>query len=845
MKKRQSLHRGLIIFFMGFSLIRPLYGQLELGQQVLESTMTRYTPANFGNWAYPRGFYLFAQYRFWKMTGDDRYFQYMRNWVDQHVDSQGHIDADITSLDNSEPGLVTLFCYEETGEQKYKLAADYIRNVYHTYPRTSDDAFWHNMWAEGQIWSDGVYMILPFLVHYGRVFNEPELYTECAHQLITYASHLQDESGLLFHAYDEDGSSEWADPVTRHSPWFWGRAIGWFGMALIEVLDIIPEDHPDRQALIDILARLIHGLSEVQDAPTGLFYQVVDQGQRADNWLESSCSCMYSYFTARAIEKGFADASCGTMAKRAYEGVLRDKFSVDSQGLTYLKDICQGTSVSSDYAYYYNRGRNTNDQHGLGAFLMMCWQMARSGTDLEGNSAPIVTFITPGDSALFWPGTDILLSVSGIDLDGEVVQVAFYADNTLLGTDGQAPWEWTWNNAPEGLHTLTATATDDSGATTESDPLIVIVTDDKLIIEAEDGSLHTGTVDNNHTGYSGTGFVNLDNQAGTWLDLNVDLPEDGPWAVRIYYANGTTDSRPCEIRIDGNVIEESLDFPPTGEWTDWTYSGEILLDLDSGRYTLRITGLVSSGAPNLDHLELVCRETGNGGTSLYFEAEENAVFSAGSVDAEHAGFTGSGYVNLENQAGSYLETGFTLPRSGTWNMRIHYANGTADNRPCEIRIDGNVIEESLDFPPTGEWTGWTYSETLSLELDAGSHTMRITGLEAASAPNLDHLEMVLQAANTPVGPQPVTWPDRFMLSRNYPNPFNSRTIIRYHLPENGRVQVTIYDVIGNEVACLIDEPQEAGSHQVRFDGQALASGMYVAELRAAGTVLRNKMILMK
>jgi unsaturated rhamnogalacturonyl hydrolase len=586
-----------------------LFGQYEWGQQVIEATMTRYTAAGLGNWAYPRGFYLFGQYRFWKLTGDDRYFQFLRNWVDSHVNVNGNIDADITSLDNTEPGLVTLLCYVETGEEKYRKAADFIRNGYQSYPRTTDGAFWHNTGARGQLWSDGVYMVLPFLVNYGKVFNEPGLYDECAYQLITYASHLQDDSGLLYHAYDEDGSSEWADPVTHHSPWFWGRAIGWFGMACIEVLEVIPDEHPDRQTLIGILGRLIQRLSEVQDEATGLFYQVVDQGQRTDNWLESSCSCMYSFFTARAVARGYVDEKYMEMASRAYEGVLRDKFSVDSQGLTYLIDICEGTGVSSDYSYYYNRSRNTNDQHGLGAFLMMCWQMTQSGAEGNKNRPPIVTFRAPLDSSAVWPGTDVYLSVTCFDLDGQVTQVSFYANGELLGTVNQPPWELTWEDVMKGTYILTAEATDDSAATATSKSLMLDVNDALYIIEAETGQLSEGTVDNNHAGYTGSGFVNLVNRAGTYLELTLSLPEGGSWTLRFRYANGTADNRPCELRLDGQVIAESFDFPPTGDWPDWTYSGEITMNLSEGTHDLRITGLESTSAPNLDHLEFTRQST--------------------------------------------------------------------------------------------------------------------------------------------------------------------------------------------------------------------------------------------
>ncbi len=582
-----------------------LYGQVEWGRQVVESTMTRMTPAQLGMWSYQRGFYLFGQYRLWKLTGENSYFQYIRDWVDLHVDDQGNIDQGIGSLDNSEPGLITLLCYVETGEEKYKKAADYIRNIYRTYPRTSDGGFWHGSTMTGQLWADGVYMILPFLTKYGQVFGDTTLYTEAANQIITYASHLQDTTGLLFHAYDEDGSSSWADPVTYHSPYFWGRAMGWFGMAIVEILEIIPEIHPKRPELITILADLIEGLSRVQDESTGLWFQIVNMGNEPHNWLESSCSCMYAYFMARAVSKGYVSSIYQEMAVKAYEGILRDKFYIGTDDLANLKDISEGTSVSADYFYYVNRSRNTNDLHGLGAFLMMCWQMEESGFVPHVNTPPVVTFTSPVDSSYFWLGTDITISVNANDMDGQVMQVAFYENDHLLFTDTQIPWEYTWEDVEKGKYILTVVARDDSNATTSSDPIVVFVNDSLFIYEAEEGTLSNGSVDSNNAGFTGTGFVNLTNEAGSYLELSIDIPDSGEWDLYIRYANGSVNNRPCEIRVNGSVENDQFPFPSTSGWTNWTYSELLELDLNSGPNTFRITGITSESAPNLDHLKFI------------------------------------------------------------------------------------------------------------------------------------------------------------------------------------------------------------------------------------------------
>lgn len=240
------------------------YSQVDWPKQVVESTMARNSPSQLGPWSYQKGFYLYGQYRVWQKLGDDRYFQYIQNWLDNHIDSNGNIDRTLNSLDNMQPGLITLYCYEKTGEEKYKKAADKIRNEFDTYPRTSDGAFWHTKSIVGQLLLDGVYMSLPFLVKYGQLFGDSTYcYNEASQQIIIYSSHLKDTTGLLYHGYDEDGSAWWADPVTHHSAEFWGRSMGWFGMTIIEILEILPKNHPNRPALIEILSDLIVGLGSL------------------------------------------------------------------------------------------------------------------------------------------------------------------------------------------------------------------------------------------------------------------------------------------------------------------------------------------------------------------------------------------------------------------------------------------------------------------------------------------------------------------------------------------------------------------------------------------------------
>jgi unsaturated rhamnogalacturonyl hydrolase len=342
---------------------------------VVESTMQRMTPAKLGGWGYTQGLYLYGQYLVYQRTHDPRYLAYIKAWADRFVDPAGNINNSFNSLDSMNSGNVLLILFKETGDVRYRTAADKIRKRLDTYPRTADGGFWHATSRQHQLWSDGVFMVLPFLIRYGNAFGD-SAYTndEVVNQLLIYASHLQVDSGLFIHAWDESGQQPWSDPVTHRSPEHWCRAIGWYGMASTQVLDLLPADHPKRQQLIDVVRKLAVAMARFQDPATGRWFQVVDKGSVPGNWTETSCSSMYTYTIAKSVERGYIPLRYLPAAIKGYFGVL-SKASVGPDGLTDIVDICIGTNVG-DLAFYLARPRATNDLHGLGAFLIMNELMA-------------------------------------------------------------------------------------------------------------------------------------------------------------------------------------------------------------------------------------------------------------------------------------------------------------------------------------------------------------------------------------------------------------------------------------------------------------------------------------
>ncbi|MFE3038375.1 glycoside hydrolase family 105 protein [Streptomyces canus] len=343
---------------------------------MVESTMARFTPSSIGGWSYPVGLYLYGQYLAYERTHDTRYLTYIKDYVDRFVKSDGSIGQSFNSLDSMQAGRLLVILHHETGQDRYRKAAKKIVDRLAGYPRTSDGGFWHadTTSRAHQLWADGVYMVNPFLVEYGEEFGaSSSTDDEAAKQLAVYGSHLQVANGLLKHAYDESKSAGWADPGTGLAPEHWCRAVGWYSMAIVNVLDGIPQHHPRRAQLLSVFRKLAAGLEKYQDPATGRWFQVIDKGARGDNWTETSCSSMFTYALSRGAQQGYLDQHFKAVAHRGYQGVLA-RLSVGSDGRTNLADISIGTNVG-DYAYYIARDRATNDFHGLGAFLIMNEQL--------------------------------------------------------------------------------------------------------------------------------------------------------------------------------------------------------------------------------------------------------------------------------------------------------------------------------------------------------------------------------------------------------------------------------------------------------------------------------------
>jgi unsaturated rhamnogalacturonyl hydrolase len=377
------------MFFLALTLMA--YSK-PWSQKMAESEMKRFPQL----WQYDYGKRLFFGYtqglgglsfeKMYRATGDRKYWDYVYRWADTIIGKDGSIHLYKRSdcnLDFINSGKILFFLYAKTGESRFKMAMDSLILQVEVQPRTSDGGFWHKKVYTNQMWLDGLYMASPFLSQYGVTFGKPRYIDEAIHQLLTVAKHTYDsKTGLFKHAWDESRSQKWADPTTGQSPNFWGRSIGWFAMALVDNLDFIPVDHPKRGEVLTVVRTLADGMRRYQDARTGLWYQVVDQGGREGNYLESSVSSMMAYFYAKAANKGYLPKRYRNVAVKAFRGLVRYRI-VEKNGEYSLTHCCAVAGLGGNpyrdgsYGYYVGEAIRDNDGKATGPFLQACLELGR------------------------------------------------------------------------------------------------------------------------------------------------------------------------------------------------------------------------------------------------------------------------------------------------------------------------------------------------------------------------------------------------------------------------------------------------------------------------------------
>jgi unsaturated rhamnogalacturonyl hydrolase len=275
------------------------------------------------------------------------------------------------------------------GTEKYHKAATLLREQLQKQPRVPEGGFWHKNRYPNQMWLDGLYMGEPFYAEYAATFHEDTAFNDIAKQFILMEEKARDtKTGLLYHGWDQSKKERWANPETGLSPNFWGRAMGWYGMALVDVLDYFPEQHPKRAELLAILNRFAAAIVKYQDKNSGLWYQVLDKSTDNGNYPEASASCMFVYAMAKAVRQGYLKPSYLPAIQKGYNGIIEKFIETDANGQVNLNGTVSVSGLGGkpyrdgSYEYYLSEKVITNDAKGVGAFILASVEVERL-TDLN------------------------------------------------------------------------------------------------------------------------------------------------------------------------------------------------------------------------------------------------------------------------------------------------------------------------------------------------------------------------------------------------------------------------------------------------------------------------------
>jgi unsaturated rhamnogalacturonyl hydrolase len=381
-----------------------LYAQIDYAKQMAATIMKQYedsmvvkkyashleqdklpTGNRPANWNYEIGVVLMGFERLGKMTGDKNYMDYTKHIVDHFINNDGTIRTyvmDEYNSDNIPPGRQLLRLHEITKEEKYKKAADILRNQISWQPRSKVGGFWHKLKYPTQMWLDGLYMIEPFYAEYAMVHKKPQDFNDIINQFVWMERYSRDaKTGLLYHGWDESKLQQWANPQTGLSPEFWSRSMGWYMMALVDVLDFIPKNHPRRPELINILNRLSTALIKFQDTKTGVWWQVTDKAYKEKNYLESSGTAMFVFALAKAVRLKYIPQSFHAALQKAYNGMIKEFVTKDADGKYHYIQAVAGAGLGGipyrdgTYEYYVNEPRRDDDLKAIGPFIQACIEM--------------------------------------------------------------------------------------------------------------------------------------------------------------------------------------------------------------------------------------------------------------------------------------------------------------------------------------------------------------------------------------------------------------------------------------------------------------------------------------
>jgi unsaturated rhamnogalacturonyl hydrolase len=330
-------------------------------------------------WDYTAGLFTLSLLKLNEEVPTRAYVDFSADTIGSFIAPDGSIQGyklDDYNIDNIAPGKTAVALYRLTKEERYKNCADLLRKQLKTHPRTSEGGFWHKQRYPDQMWLDGLFMGAPFYAEYVKRFHGPAAdYDDIVKQFRLIDAHLYDpKSGLYYHGWDEKRRQEWADKTTGLSSNFWGRAVGWWAMAQVDVLDFLPRSHPGRKAIIAMIQKTSAGIVKHQDPASGLWWQVMDRGGANGNYLEATASAMFVYSMAKAVNHGYLSRDYVPAILKGYHGIITRLIKADGSGRISLTRCCSvaglGYGRDGSYEYYLREPVVDNDLKGVGPFIL-------------------------------------------------------------------------------------------------------------------------------------------------------------------------------------------------------------------------------------------------------------------------------------------------------------------------------------------------------------------------------------------------------------------------------------------------------------------------------------------
>ncbi len=719
------------------------------------------------------------------VTGDVVYLNYIKSWIDNHIDEDGNLDI---TIKGSIPGMLLVWLYDITGESKYLNATIKITNYMLTvYPRTTNGGYVHEDFLIDQLWIDTIGSHGLLWGHMGHVTGQGIYFNEGNIQIFAHMSVMQDAStGLVYHGWDEDGSASWADPITHTSPCFWARGNGWVARALTDFLEYLPETNPSRAAVILMLQNFVNGVSQTQDDVSGLWFTIMDEAEQSDNYLETTASALFAYGLQKAMNFGWISNSYQACVTKTNEALNR-KIYVDPDNNVIVTGVSQGTSVG-DYNYYVTRYVRTGDDYsyGEGVFLqtkaVLVGDNGSSTYGISGktryysNNNPIqnVEITIKGDQT-----TNLMTGASG---DYQAADLQGNQDYTIKATKPA--------DSDIGVFSITAY---DASLTAQAAIGLKQLTQDEAI--AADVSKND--------------VINA-YDASLIAQYAVKLPKPSASHVGEWY-----------FSPDSVLIQ-----PLNSDLTNQDFTGIILGDVDGG--WAQPSGLLGKKYTTKQYEKLKDIVVNPGDElTIPLEIESNNEVIAAEIDVEFSvkslHFIDVQKTNLSKNMELFFNNESNRLRIVAFG--VEPVNGSGVLVKIRFRVKAQTAQSSNFL-----LNKFTLNDKIFMQAKS-----TITICEENKIPSEFKLNQ--------------NYPNPFSPGKNLNNRFYEFTNIGYQLAAAEEVSLKIYNYLGQEVRTIVSSKKVPGSYKAFWDGRdnngnVVLPGIYLYRIKAGNFIKTKRMIIL-